>query len=142
MTQYTRSPKDSWFYEQSLHTKPRQPFPYCSGSAFGTIVRSDMLWNATKDKQLKHKINHILISNHAGYQYRQAFPGVFINDIQYFEGSAISRVVYHEIVAPDMILILLPESVQDPSLSHNLLRLCCFFGILRPSFLQILSNLL
>ncbi len=68
-----------------------------------------MLWNATKDKQVKQEINHILVFNLTGYQYRQAFPGVFIDDIQYFKGSAISRAVYHEIVAPDMVLILRPE---------------------------------
>jgi hypothetical protein len=65
--------------------------------------------NATKNEQLKQEINYILISDLAGYQHRQTFSGVFINDIQYFEGSAISREVYHKIVAPDMALVFRPE---------------------------------
>ncbi len=68
-----------------------------------------MLRDTTKDKKVKQEINHILVFDLTGYQHRQAFPGVFINDIQYFEGPAIGRTVYHKVVAPDMVLMLRSE---------------------------------
>jgi hypothetical protein len=45
-------------------------------------------------KSREQDIEHILISNLVGYQYRQAFLGVFINDIQYLKGSSVSCAVY------------------------------------------------
>ena len=65
-----------------------------------------MLRDTTKDKQVKQEINHILIFYLTGYQYGQTFPGIFIHDIQYLKGSAIGRTVYHEVIAPDMVLVL------------------------------------
>ncbi len=62
-----------------------------------------------EDKQVKQDINHILVSHPASYQHRQTFPGIFINDIQYSEGSAVRCAVYHESVAPDIVLILRSE---------------------------------
>jgi hypothetical protein len=32
-----------------------------------------------------------MISNLAGYQYRQTFSGVFIDDVQYLESPTIGR---------------------------------------------------
>jgi hypothetical protein len=64
-----------------------------------------------KDKQDKQDINHILILDFTGYQHRQAFPGIFIHDVQYLESSAVSRAIYHKIIAPDMVLT--PRSEPD-----------------------------
>jgi hypothetical protein len=40
---------------------------------------------------------------------RLTLSGEFIDDIEYPEGSVIGRAVYHEIVAPTMIFMLLPQ---------------------------------
>ena len=98
------------FYKQSLHTKPGQLFSYCLGREFGAIVRTNMLGNTPEDKKMKQEINYILIFDPTGDQYCQTFPGIFINDAKYFKGSAVSRAVYHEIVAPDMVFILWSET--------------------------------
>jgi len=68
-----------------------------------------MLRDAPEDEQVEQDINHFLVCNLTGYQDSQAFPSVFIDYIQYLEGPAISRTVYHEIIAPDMVLTLRPE---------------------------------
>jgi hypothetical protein len=65
-----------------------------------------MLGYPAEDEMVKQEIDHILVPNLAGDQYGQALPRIFIYDIQYFEGFAISRTVCHEIVAPDMVLVL------------------------------------
>ena len=63
-----------------------------------------MLRQATGDEKPKQGIDDILIINPAGYQYSQTFASIFIDDIQYFKGSTVSRAAYHEVIAPDMIL--------------------------------------
>ena len=68
-----------------------------------------MLQNTRKNRKAKQEINHILIFDLAGYQNGQTFPAISINHIQYFEGFAISRSLYYEIVALHMILILRHE---------------------------------
>ncbi len=68
-----------------------------------------MLRDSPKDERVKQDVNHIPGLNLPGNQDSQAFPGVFIDDVQYLEGSTISRAIYHEIIAPDMVLILWPE---------------------------------
>jgi hypothetical protein len=39
---------------------------------------------------------------------RQAFPGVFINNIQYPESLTILSMFFHEIVTPVMVFVLRP----------------------------------
>ena len=43
------------------------------------------------------------------YQYRQAFPGVFIDNIEYAKCSSFSCPGYHEIITPNMVLKLWPQ---------------------------------
>jgi hypothetical protein len=44
----------------------------------------------------------------------QAFTGVFIDDVQDPEGTAIMCLILHEIVTPDMIWILRPQPDTGP----------------------------
>ena len=67
-----------------------------------------MLRDPSEDKQVKEDIDHFLACNLTVYQGSQAFPGEFINYIQYLEGPAVGRAVYHEIIAPDVVLMLRP----------------------------------
>jgi hypothetical protein len=69
-----------------------------------------MCRDALKDKQVKQDVNHILSFDLPGYQYRQTFPAVFIDDIQYLKDPAVGCAVYHEIIAPNMVFILWSES--------------------------------
>ena len=73
-----------------------------------------MLRQATGDEKPKQGIDDILIINPAGYQYSKTFASIFIDDIQYFKGSAVRRAVYHEVIAPDMILIFRPQPYTGP----------------------------
>jgi len=68
-----------------------------------------MLRYTPEDEQLKKESNYILISNLTSYLDTQALTGIFIDDVEYLESPATGRAVYHEIIAPDMILILRPE---------------------------------
>lgn len=76
-----------------------QPFPHGSGGKLRSIIRADMLRDTTENKQVKQEIDNILAPNLAGYQYRQAFPGKFIDDGQYFKGPAISDAYLDPIIS-------------------------------------------
>jgi hypothetical protein len=68
-----------------------------------------MLWDAPEDEQLKKEIDNILVANLTSHQDSQTFPDIFIDYIQYLEGPAVSRTVYHEVIAPDVILMIRSE---------------------------------
>jgi hypothetical protein len=95
--------------KEHLYSQPIQPFPHCPGGELGTVVRADMLRNTTQNEQCKKLIYHILRPDPAINLRAQILPGEFIDDIQYFKGPAIGRAVYHEVIAPDMVLMLWPQ---------------------------------
>lgn len=107
----------SWttrFNKERLYSQPSQPFPYGFGGKLGTIVRTDMLRDAAQNEQFKKLIYHILRPDPVINLRAQILPGVFIDDVQYFKGPAIGRTVYHEVIAPDVVLMLRPEPDTGP----------------------------
>jgi hypothetical protein len=68
-----------------------------------------MLRDATQNEKLEKLIYYILRPDPAINLCGQILPGEFIDDIEYLESPAVSRMVYHEIVAPDVMLVLRPE---------------------------------
>ena len=65
-----------------------------------------MLRDALENKQIKQLVDDILRRDAPLNQNSQALPGVFIQDGEYLEGSTIRGSGSHEIVAPDMVLML------------------------------------
>jgi hypothetical protein len=56
-----------------------------------------------------------LIYNRLGFNLssrkgNQTFPGKFIDDIQYLERTSISRAIHHEIITPDVVFMLRPQT--------------------------------
>ena len=67
-----------------------------------------MIRDTTKDEKIEQLIGPILGTDLTIHLYAQAFPGEFIDDIEYSKGSAVTGSLYHEIIAPDMVLVLRP----------------------------------
>jgi hypothetical protein len=59
-----------------------------------------------KDKQLKQPVDYILRGNLSFNIDSQAFPGIFINDIEHPERFSVRCPSHYEIIAPDMVLAL------------------------------------
>jgi len=59
---------------------------------------------------LTGRSDNVFSFSFAGNKSRRAFPRVFINNIQYLESFAILCVVNHEIITPNTIIVLRPES--------------------------------
>ena len=97
-------------YEEGLHAQTVKPGSYCPGSEFGTVVRPNMLRNASQDEQLKQLVDDILGGDMSGNQQRQTLPRVLVHKGEYPEGSSISCPGDHKVIAPDMILVLRSES--------------------------------
>ena len=102
-------PGTTTFDEERLYPQPMQPFPHCPGGELGTVVRTYMLRDTPQNEQFKKLIYHILRPDPAINLRAQILPGEFIDDVQYFKGPAIGRAVYHEVIAPDVVLMLRPE---------------------------------
>jgi hypothetical protein len=68
-----------------------------------------MLWYTAEDKQVKQLVDQVSCFDFAGHACCQALSGVFIDDIQYAECSAVLGAVNHEVIAPHMVLMLRPE---------------------------------
>jgi len=64
-----------------------------------------MLWDIPEDKEIEQFVNHILGAYLAINLCSQAFPSEFIDDSKYSKSSAIGGSFYHEIIAPDMVLM-------------------------------------
>ncbi|KPJ66673.1 MAG: hypothetical protein AMJ43_07260 [Coxiella sp. DG_40] len=71
-------------------------------------IRANMFGDSSKDKQDKQLINHILRPYLTVDLYAQKLSAEFINDIQYPKRSAVTGSFYHEIIAPDVVLMLRP----------------------------------
>ena len=91
-----------------------KPSSYCFRGKLRTIIGADILRDTTEDEEVKQEVDHILILNLPGYQYSQALAGIFVDDIQYLKRPAVSRVVYHEVIAPDVILVFRPQPYTGP----------------------------
>ena len=61
-----------------------------------------------ENEQVNQMVADILRRDAAVNQNSQALSGVFIQDGEYLEGSAISRSGSHETVAPDVVFMLRP----------------------------------
>ena len=59
-----------------------------------------------EDEEVKELINDILRTYLTINFADQVFPGKLVDDIQYPESPAIGCPFYHEIIAPDMVLML------------------------------------
>ena len=96
------------FNEQGFHSQPVEPFPDYFGGEFRSIIRANVLRNTPEDKEIKELIDHILGFDLALHLDAHTLPGILIDDIQYLEGFPISRVLDHEVIALDMVLMLRP----------------------------------
>ncbi len=68
-----------------------------------------MFWYTPEDEEVKQEITHFLGGNLTSYQNGKTLPGKFIDDVQYPESSAVVSSGYHEIITPDVALILRSE---------------------------------
>ena len=53
-------PGTSRFNEKGRYSKPAQPATYRLGRELRPVVRSDVFWNTSEDKQIKQLVNDIL----------------------------------------------------------------------------------
>ena len=93
--------------EERARSNPGKPVPHHSGGELRAIVGADVLRDdASEDDDLEQLVDHVLRFELTLHLYRQAFPGVFIQDREYPEGPAIRCPGGHEVIAPDMVLVL------------------------------------
>jgi hypothetical protein len=69
-----------------------------------------MLRYPPEDEQVKQPIDYILRGNLSLNIDSQAFPGIFVNDIEHPERFSVRRPGHYEIIAPNVILMLWTES--------------------------------
>jgi len=73
---------------------------------FGSVIRPDMLWDTSQDKQLEQLVDDLLGGDAPAYFDRQTLAREFIDDIQGPECPAVNGPFGYEIVAPDMVFVL------------------------------------
>ncbi len=86
------------------------PVPGGLGDELRSVVRADIGWNATQDEQVRQDIDHIGRVELALYPDGQAFATELVDDIQRTEGPSILRPVMNEVIRPDMVSVLWPQT--------------------------------
>lgn len=69
-----------------------------------------MLRHSPTQEQIRQAVQHILRRQSSPYVYRQAFPRELVNHRQESERPPVTRPGTYEVVAPDMIAPLRPQS--------------------------------
>ena len=103
-------PRRAWLDEQRPDTQPRHPIAYHLRREFRAVVGPDVLRDSALHEQLAELLEYLLRVQLPFRFDRQALPGLFVNDRQQPEGSALVGTVIQEVVDPNMILALGPQS--------------------------------
>ncbi len=103
-------PGTPWLHEEGLHPKTFQSLPYRLGRELRPVVRTYMLRYALRDKEVCQSLYHLVRGDLSLHGDVQAFPRVLVEDVEYPEGSSVMSPCRHEIITPDMVLVLWAES--------------------------------
>ena len=89
----------------SLGSDRRNPVPNSLSNELRAVVRPDVGRNAAQDEQVRQRIDYVCRVQLALHPDRQAFPAVFIQDVQCPERLPVIGPVMHEVVRPNVVAI-------------------------------------
>src|SRR4249920_198102 len=85
------------------------PFAHRLGHELGTVVGSDVTWDAAQDEQIGERVDHVYGPQLPADADRQALPGELVDDVEHAETPSIVGAVLNEVVGPDMVGMLRPK---------------------------------
>src|SRR5690606_27787982 len=107
-------PRTARFNVQRLHTNLTQPLPHHLRRELRTVVRTDVIRNATHREQPRQPFQHIIRLELPSNIDRQALACELIHHRQPPEGSPILRPRCDEVIRPHVILPLRTQSNTTP----------------------------
>jgi hypothetical protein len=88
----------------------RNPVPNSLSYKLWAVVRPDVGGDTAQDEQVRQRINDLSRVQLPLHSDRQAFPAVFVQDVERSERFPIMGSVMHEVIRPDMVAIFGPEA--------------------------------
>jgi hypothetical protein len=93
-----------------LGTDSRDPFLHGLGDELRSVVGPDVSGDAPQDEEVGQNVDHIDRLELAGNTDRQAFMGELVENVEHPILASIVSAVLDEVVGPDMIAVLRPQS--------------------------------
>src|SRR5271168_258676 len=96
-------PRTSRLDVQRPGTHLAQPFPQFLRHELRTIVRTNVFRYSVEQHHVRKGFDHFIPPKPSGHTDRQALPGVFVDQRQHPQHSAVVRHRTHEVVTPHML---------------------------------------
>jgi hypothetical protein len=88
----------------------REPRAHGGGRELGPVVGPDVLWGAPRHEQPGQDLEHLARAEAPPDPDRQALPAELVHDHEHPEHLAVTRAVLDEVVRPDVVRALGPET--------------------------------
>jgi hypothetical protein len=102
-------PRRTWRDEESLDLHLFKPFAHSNGRELRPIIRTNVLGRAMLGEQVCENSQHIIMLEIPLDMDGEALSRVLINDSEHAESPPIVRPVSHEVIGPNMPLVLRPQ---------------------------------
>ena len=125
-------PRTARFDVERLDADPAEPLPHIDRDELGTVVGANVLRRSVGDKEIGQTVKHVIGSQPPCHDDCQTPARELIEHDKHAEGAAVVGAILNEVVRPDVVRPLGPETHARPVVEPETTPLRLFHWYFEP----------